>query len=82
MKLTMHFLLLSYIGPYWCAQDDVTIALSACMSNPELISVPELVAITRATARSFTIDDPRNMENHKVFLFSGTNDTIVVPGTR
>lgn len=50
------------------------------MSQPELISVPELVTVTRAAAICLTIDDPSNMKNHKVFLFSGTNDTEVVPG--
>ena len=72
------FLLL--LGPFWCAQDDIAIALSACMTKPELISVSSLVAVTGTTAISRTIDEPSNMKNHKVFLFSGTNDTIVVPG--
>ena len=51
------------------------------MTTPEKISVAELVSVTYTTALSKTIDSPSNMKKHKVYLFSGTEDTIVVPGT-
>ncbi len=67
-------------GPFWCAQDDLVIAKSACTVNPELINVPELVDITFATAATGTIDLPSHMQNDKVYLFSGSLDSVVVPG--
>lgn len=68
-------------GPFWCAKNNLNVALNACMVHPELISVPELIKITYATyTTTRTIDDPGNMKDHRVFLFSGTLDTVVVPG--
>lgn len=68
------------IGPFFCAQDKVTIALSSCTVKPDGISVSKLVAITHATALTHTIDNPNNMQNDRVFIFSGTLDTVIVPG--
>ncbi len=67
-------------GPFWCAQDNVYIALNSCMKYPELISVSELVKITYSTALSLTIDSPSNMKNDRVYLFSGSQDTVVKQG--
>ena len=50
------------------------------MTTPEAISVTELVRITYSTALTDTIDNPTNIKNHKVYLFSGSKDTVVVPG--
>lgn len=67
-------------GPFWCAKDDVEIAVSSCMTKPEKISVDELVGITYTTALTATIDPPSNLKNDKIYLFSGTLDTVVDPG--
>lgn len=67
-------------GPFYCAHGDVETALHACMVEPDLISVPALVDITVATAATGTIDDPKNIAADKVYLFSGTLDSIVLPG--
>lgn len=67
-------------GPFWCSNDKIAIALSSCMTSPELISVDELVAITHSTALSGFIDPPSNLKNDKVWLFSGLNDTVVDSG--
>lgn len=70
-----------YTGPFWCAKDSVYIGQSACTTVPELINLSELVDVTYATFyTTLTIDDPINMKSHKIFLFSGTLDTVVVPG--
>ena len=50
------------------------------MKYPELISVSELVKITYSTALSLTIDSPSNMKNDRVYLFSGSQDTVVKQG--
>lgn len=67
-------------GPFYCAHGDVETALHACMVSPDLISVTALVDITDATAATGTIDDPKYLADDKVYLFSGTLDSIVVPG--
>ena len=45
-----------HLGPYWCAEDNVEIALNACMTTPELIVIDDLVAATRAAAEVDSID--------------------------
>ena len=67
-------------GPFFCAQDDLAVALSSCTEDPELISVPELVTITYNTALTDTIDAPVNMASDRVFVFAGTLDTVVNSG--
>ena len=67
-------------GPFFCAQDNLPTALSSCMRNPELISVPELVQITRNTQLTGTIDAVSNLAGSRVYVFSGLNDTVVVQG--
>lgn len=67
-------------GPYYCAQNSLEIALSACTLNPELISVPELVQITYNTAATLTIDLPVHMKDDQVYIFSGSRDDVVVQG--
>jgi poly(3-hydroxybutyrate) depolymerase len=68
-------------GPFYCALDDVDLALSRCMREPQNINVDELVAITDTTyATSGTVDNPTNMANDKVWVFSAMNDTVVATG--
>ena len=68
-------------GPFFCAQDKLAIAMNACMSAPEFISVTELVTITYTTyTTTRTIDDPSNTKGDKIWLFSGTQDKKVKPG--
>ena len=50
------------------------------MNSPTLLLVAELVNETYSMAESGTIDNPSNIENDKVYLYSGTADTVVVPG--
>ena len=71
---------ISFSGPFWCAHDSLEIALRDCTIKPELISVSELESITYSTALTGTIDDPSYLDNDRVYLFSGTLDSVVVPG--
>ena len=50
------------------------------MKSPELIVVSQLVTITYTAAVFLTIDSPSNIKNDNVYLYSGTADTVVVPG--
>ena len=67
-------------GPFWCSQDTLAVALTSCMKLPALISVDELVTITRTTALSGFIDDPSFLIDDNVWLFSGRKDTVVDSG--
>jgi hypothetical protein len=50
------------------------------MKDPSLISVDELVKITHNTALTDTIDPLTNLVDDKVYLFSGSKDTVIKPG--
>jgi len=66
-------------GPYWCSQDNLDLALALC-ENPNLINLPTLVAATTYAANLGSIDKPSNLAGSRVWLFSGTLDTVVNPG--
>jgi hypothetical protein len=68
-------------GPFWCANDDVEIALHACMVEPQNIDPSALGFFTRKAAEILSIDPLDNLKTAKVFIYSGKNDTVVVPGT-
>ena len=68
------------LGPFWCAQNNIEIALGACTKHPIEIDVSELVSITYSTSLTATIDLPSNLKMDRVYLFSGTKDTVVDPG--
>ncbi|EGG23646.1 polyhydroxybutyrate depolymerase [Cavenderia fasciculata] len=67
-------------GPYYCAKGNVVDATTECMSTPSLISIDELIAATSYAEDTYTIDPTSNMANSKVWLFSGTKDTVVQQG--
>jgi hypothetical protein len=67
-------------GPYWCAESDAAIALTACMNQSELIDVDVLIAATSYAETLASIDPTRNLKSQRVWLFSGTQDTVVQPG--
>jgi hypothetical protein len=67
-------------GPYFCAQDSLTIALSTCMKEPDLISATELETITRSTALSGFIDGVDHMKSSRVFILHGSEDIVVKQG--
>jgi len=67
-------------GPYYCAQDEVSYALTLCMMFPEGIDLSVLEGDAKGFASNGAIDALSNLTSHKVFLFSGTNDNTVNPG--
>jgi len=66
--------------PYFCANANLEIAVSACMADPELLSVNELIAATNLFFKMGLIDNPTNLNASRVWAFSGTADTVVVQG--
>lgn len=67
-------------GPYYCAEGNVNTAQLKCMQTS--MGVPNAQLYINDTNKFFAanhIDDPANLADDKVFLFSGTSDTTVVP---
>ncbi|CAH2276333.1 polyhydroxybutyrate depolymerase [Pelobates cultripes] len=67
-------------GPYYCASGSMLTATNACMKLPSSINVNSLKSQTQSYANSGLIDPVSNLANSKVFIFSGSRDTVVVPG--
>jgi hypothetical protein len=67
-------------GPYFCAQDNLAIALSSCMKDPETISLTDLETITRTTAISGFIDGVEHMKTSRAFILHGSEDIVVKQG--
>lgn len=66
--------------PYYCAGGNVALALT-CMEIPESIILPSLYTATAYAYSVFTIDSPLNLASSKVYLYSGSKDTVVLQGT-
>ncbi|MFD9700847.1 hypothetical protein [Lentzea sp. NPDC059081] len=65
-------------GPYDCAQNSVSTALSACMDTVLPRKTPaELESLTRSRASSGSVDSPQNLSGDPVWLFHGTADSTV-----
>jgi poly(3-hydroxybutyrate) depolymerase len=75
-------------GPYYCAQGDVEIATSKCSCTgffifsscevaPGATRVSQLIAITDRDAAQGSIDPTSNMARQRIWMFSGTLDSVV-----
>ncbi|KAJ1426444.1 Alpha/Beta hydrolase protein [Ochromonadaceae sp. CCMP2298] len=67
-------------GGFFCAQGSLLIAEEKCMYG--LLGGPStefLIEYTRNQAVLKTIDSPTNLLDDKVFIFSGSKDTVVSP---
>ncbi|WP_432380891.1 extracellular catalytic domain type 2 short-chain-length polyhydroxyalkanoate depolymerase [Duganella sp. P38] len=73
-------------GPYFCAQGSVFTATTTCSCNEELFScrvrpggtrVQNLIAITDWFAAMQTIDPTSALAGHRIWMFSGTLDSVV-----
>jgi poly(3-hydroxybutyrate) depolymerase len=67
-------------GPFYCAQGSVVTATGACMASPAGISVSSLVTNTNNWGSQGLIDPVVNLQNSKLYLFSGTLDSAVKTG--
>ncbi|XP_063786147.1 poly(3-hydroxybutyrate) depolymerase-like [Pseudophryne corroboree] len=67
-------------GPFYCAKGSMMTATGACMSMPTSIDVNSLKTQTQSYANSGLVDPVSNLANSKVYIFSGSRDTTVVPG--
>jgi len=76
-------------GPYYCAQGTAAEGLlgnlgpdlratGPCMQGP-LPDLEPLFEKTDEWTRGGDIDDPHNIANQRIYIFSGYNDTVVAP---
>ena len=69
-------------GPYYCAQGSLMAATSTCSCvfgcfGQSSTNVAQLITITDRNAGRGLIDGTRNLANHRIWMFSGTSDTVV-----
>ncbi|KAM4747266.1 poly(3-hydroxybutyrate) depolymerase-like [Rhinophrynus dorsalis] len=67
-------------GPYYCAMGNTLTATNACMKYPSSINVNSLKIYTQTCANTGLIDPLSNLAGDKVFIFSGSLDSVLVPG--
>jgi len=67
-------------GPYWCANANLFIALTACTQYPNEIDLSVLFEATSFAEDLGTVDNTMYLMSQRVWLFSGSQDTIVVQG--
>ena len=67
-------------GPFYCALGELGVAETACMRSPDLIDIDALVQFTKNAAAIESIDSVTNLKDARVYLFSGSNDTVVHRG--
>lgn len=68
-------------GPFYCAEGSVVNATGRCMVTPASIPTSTLVNTTNTWAGQGLIDPVANMQASKVYLFSGTLDSVVKTGS-
>ena len=64
-------------GPYYCAHGVLDTAVTTCMNASTAIDVANFVHLTKESAQRHEIDDPTNMHEHRIWLFSGGKDSVV-----
>lgn len=62
-------------GPYYCAEGSVALALTTCVSGEP--AVQALVLLTRTWSAAGLIDPAAALARQRVWLFSGSRDTVV-----
>jgi len=67
-------------GPFYCAEGSVINATGRCMASPTGIPTSTLVSTTNTWASQGLVDPVVNLQNSKVYLFSGTLDSVVKTG--
>jgi hypothetical protein len=73
-------------GPYFCARGNVNTATTICSCTvspffcqvaPSATNVPASIQITDQNAKDGAIDATSNLATHKIWMFSGTVDSLV-----
>jgi len=67
-------------GPFWCAMDLISEALTSCVIMPDLIDLGLLEQAVDTFYSFGTVDAPSNLANTRVWLYSSPDDTVVNTG--
>ncbi len=67
-------------GPFYCAEGSITNATGRCMASPSGIPTSSLVSTTNNWASAGSIDPVSNLQNSKVYMYSGSIDSVVKTG--
>ena len=67
-------------GSFWCAENNISIGLGACLKKPDETPLQLLTIITNTFAATNAIDPVENMQHSQVYLLSGKYDSVVLPG--
>ena len=65
-------------GPYYCAADNMLFATTTCMGKGTPIYPSLLVSAAQSFADASLIDPLSNLSRRRVYVFSGTDDTVVL----
>ncbi|MGD9020613.1 MAG: PHB depolymerase family esterase [Lysobacterales bacterium] len=67
-------------GPYNCAENSLTTAMSRCMVNTDNpLPIADIAAGIRADAETGKLASTDNLADDRVWMFHGTNDTTISP---
>jgi predicted esterase len=66
-------------GPYYCAQGMVALATTRCLSRSSAPPVDALVTTAKGWAAIDAIDATSHLRTSRVYLFSGSKDSVVAP---
>ena len=66
--------------PFWCAENNLTIALGPCLREPEKIPIRLLSTVTHTLAAVKAIHPVENLKHSQVYLLSGKHDSAVLSG--
>jgi len=75
---TFHKAAIFAAPPYYCAQGSEITALTQCMANFFGVNTRPLLQAAQRYSSSGRIDDLSNLQNAKVWLYSGLFDTVVM----
>jgi len=64
-------------GPYYCAENSLSVALSRCINKQETIPLQKLLSHIKQSSDAAKIADIKHLEDAKVWIFHGTKDEKV-----
>ncbi|XP_040201484.1 uncharacterized protein LOC120932813 [Rana temporaria] len=67
-------------GPYYCALGNALTASTTCMKIPSAIGLLAIRTYTQTAANTGFIDPLSNLGRGRVFIFSGTKDSVLIQG--
>lgn len=65
-------------GPYYCAANSVAFAVTSCMGKGPIYT-PNLTQAAKSFSDAGLIDPLKNLNQRRIYVFSGTDDTVVSP---